>query len=69
MYLATKSIEWKFDPPISLWIGGTWKSLVKFIKRFLIIINREKLFAEECLLTFFLCGGINIASDTIETCK
>ena len=47
-------MKWKFNPPVSPWVSGIYESLVKSVKRFLKVINRNKLFTEECLSTF-LC--------------
>ena len=51
-YLTTKNIEWKFNPPVSPWMGGIWESLVKSVKRALKVIIRDKLFTDESLITF-----------------
>ena len=53
-HLVAKGIKWKFNPPVSPWMGGIWESLVKSVKRSLKVIIRNKLFTEECLSTF-LC--------------
>ena len=53
-HLVAKGIKWKFNPPVSPWIGGIWESLVKSVKGSLKVIIRNKLFIEECLSTF-LC--------------
>ena len=46
--------EWKFNPPISPWMGGAWESLIKSVKKALKTITRDRLFTEESLHTF-LC--------------
>ena len=53
-HLAGKGIKWKFNPPVNLWMGGIWESLVESVKRSLKVIIRDKLFTEEYLSTF-LC--------------
>ena len=47
-HLAGKGIKWKFNPPVSPWMGGIWETLVKSVKRFLKVIIRNKLLTEEC---------------------
>ena len=32
-FLTMKNIERRFNPPLSLWMGGSWQSLIKTIKR------------------------------------
>ena len=53
-HLIAKGIKWKFNAPVSPWMGGIWESLVKSVKRSLQVIIRNKLFTEECLPAF-LC--------------
>ena len=53
-HLVAKGIKWKFNSPVSPWMGSIWESLVKPLKRSLKVIIRNKLFTEECLSTF-LC--------------
>ena len=52
--MSRQDIEWKFNPPISPWMGGVWESLVKSVKRALRLITRDRAFTED-LLTTFLC--------------
>ena len=42
--VVAKNIDWKFNPPVSPWIGGIWESLVKSVKHYLKVIIRDKLF-------------------------
>ena len=37
--MSRQNIEWKFNPPISPWMGGVWESLVKLVKRALRVIT------------------------------
>ena len=52
--LSKQHIQWKFNPPVSPWMGGVWEALVKTVKRALRTITRERLFTEDALTTF-LC--------------
>ena len=61
-HLIAKGINWKFNPPVSPWMGGIWESLVKFVK----VIIRNKLFTEECLSTF-LCELESILNQRLLT--
>ena len=41
-FLTMKDIEWRFNPPLCPWMGGSWKTLIKSIKHSLESIkNRE----------------------------
>ena len=53
-HLAVKGTKWKFNPPVSPWMGSIWKTLVKPIKCSVKVIIRDILFTEECL-SIFLC--------------
>ena len=37
-HLIAKGIKWKFNAPVSPWMGGIWESLVKSVKRSLQVI-------------------------------
>ena len=50
--LSKQHIQWKFNPPVSPWMGGVWEALVKTVKRALRTITRERLFTEDALTTF-----------------
>ena len=52
--MSRQSIEWKFDSPISPWIGAVWEFLVKSVKQTLRIITRDRAFTKDSLTTF-LC--------------
>ena len=41
----------KIQPSISQWIRGVWESLVKSVKRALIVITRDRAFTEDLLTT------------------
>ena len=49
-----KDIEWRFNPPLCPWMGGSWDSLIKSIKRSLESIINGRTTTEE-LLTTVLC--------------
>ena len=49
-----QNIEWKFNHPISPWMGGVWESLVRSVKRALRVITRDRAFTEDLIITF-LC--------------
>ena len=50
--MSRQNIEWKFNPPISPWMGGVGESLVKLVKRALRAITRYRAFTEDSLTTF-----------------
>ena len=52
--MSRHNIEWKFNPPISPWMGRLWESLVKSVKRALRVITQDPAFTEDSLTTF-LC--------------
>ena len=52
--MSRQNIEWKFNPPISSWMGGVWEFLVKSVKRALRLSTGDRAFTED-LLTTFLC--------------
>ena len=52
--LSRYLITWKFNPPVSPWMGGSWESLIKSTKRALNVITKDRLFTHEVLYTF-LC--------------
>ena len=37
-FLSQHSIDWKFNPPSSPWMGGIWEALIKSVKRALLYI-------------------------------
>ena len=43
-----------FNPPVSPWMGGIWEFLIKYVKRSLKAIIKDRIFTEDCLYTF-LC--------------
>ena len=49
-----QNIEWKFNHPISPWMGRVCESLVRSVKRPLRVITRDRAFTEYSLTTF-LC--------------
>jgi len=53
-FATTNKIEWRFNPPLSPWMGGCWESLIKNVKTSLkAIIQSHKLTFEE--LSTVLC--------------
>ena len=52
--MSRQNIEWKFNPPISPWMGGVWEFLVKSVKRALRLSTGDRAFTED-FLTTFLC--------------
>ena len=52
--LVQSGIEWRFNPPLSPWMGGSMESMVKITKRALQSIVKDRCFTEEALLTFLL---------------
>ena len=53
-HLNSKNITWKFNPPLSPWMGGSWESLIKSVKRALRAISTDRIFTDETLQTY-LC--------------
>ena len=52
-FLSNQMIEWKFNPPVSPWMGGVWEALVKSVKRALKAVTRDRLFTDDALSTLF----------------
>ena len=50
--LIAKKIEWIFSPPLSPWMNGAVEAVVKFSKRRLKAVTRDRLFKEETLSTY-----------------
>ena len=50
--MSKQHIQWKFNLPVSPWMGGVWEALVKTVKVALRTITRERLFTEDALTTF-----------------
>ena len=44
--MSRQNIEWKFNPPISPWMGGVWESLVKLVKWALRVITWDRAFTK-----------------------
>ena len=59
--MSNCGIAWKFNPPVSPWMGGSWESLIKLSKRALKTVTNDKTYHEESLITI-LCE-ITILSD------
>ena len=51
--LASKSIEWVFNPPAAPHMGGVWERQVKSVKRALSVILRDQVVDDERLDTLF----------------
>ena len=51
-HLDSKNITWKFNAPLSPWMGGSWESLIKLVKRALHAISTDKIFTDETLQTY-----------------
>ena len=52
--MSNCGIAWKFNPPVSPWIGGSWESLIKLSKRALKTVTGDKTYHEKSLITI-LC--------------
>ena len=52
--MSNCGVAWKFNPPVSPWMGGSWESLIKLSKRALKTITNDKTYHEESLITI-LC--------------
>ena len=50
-YLSQHSIDWKFNPPSSPWMGGIWEALIKSVKRALKVVIQDRLFTDKTLAT------------------
>ena len=50
--LINQKKAWKFNPPSSLWMGGSWGSIVKITKRCLTKLTKDKPMTYETLVTF-----------------
>ena len=49
--MSNCGIAWKFNPPVSPWMGGSWESLIKLSKRALKTVTNDKTYHEESLIT------------------
>ena len=43
-HLNSKNITWKFNPPLSPQMGGSWESLIKLVKRALRAISTDNIY-------------------------
>ena len=50
--LTNYNINWKFIPPLSPWMEGTWESIVKLTKRAMRIVTHDRPMYEDFLSTF-----------------
>ena len=50
--LINEKIDWKFSPPSSLWMDGSWESIVKVTKSCLTNITKDRPMTCEALATF-----------------
>ena len=50
-FLSQHSIDWKFNPPSSPWMGGIWEALIISVKRALKVVIQDRLFTDETLAT------------------
>ena len=50
--LINQKTAWKFNPPSSLWIGGSWVPVVKITKMCLTNITKDRPMTYEALATF-----------------
>ena len=50
-FLSQHSIDWKFNPPSSPWMGRIWEALIKSVKRALKVVIQDRLFTDETLAT------------------
>ena len=48
-FLSQHSIDWKFNPPSSPWMGGNWEALIRSMKRALKVVIQDFLFTNETL--------------------
>ena len=52
--MSNCGIVWKFNQPVSPWMGGSWKCLIKLSKRALKTVTNDKTYHEESLIAI-LC--------------
>ena len=52
--MSNCGIAWKFNPPASPWMSGSWESLIKLSKRAMKTVMVNKTYHEELLITI-LC--------------
>ena len=50
--LINQKINWKFNPPSSPWMDGSWESIVKITKRCLTNMTKDRPMTSEALVTF-----------------
>ena len=48
-HLNSKYVTWKFNLPLSPWMGGSWESIIKSVKQALQAISSEGVFTDESL--------------------
>ena len=49
--LQNMNVNWKFNPPLSPWMGGAMESMVKITKKALQVVTRDRIFTEEVITT------------------
>ena len=52
--MSNSGIAWKFNPPVSPWVGESWESLKKLSKRVLKTITNDKTYHKESFIAI-LC--------------
>ena len=63
--LINKGVTWKFNPPSNLWMGDSWKSIVKLKKRSLKSVLKDRPVYEESLRTLLIDVEFTLNSSSL----
>ncbi|KAK4474245.1 hypothetical protein MN116_000200 [Schistosoma mekongi] len=52
--LATKQIQWHFNPPLSSHRGEVWERMIRSVRRLLLLITKEQTLTDKSLATYLV---------------
>ena len=49
VFLHQKNIEWKFNPPGALYMGGVWEQVICLVRKIFRVLLREQLVSGDAM--------------------